>query len=192
MSRAIFDGARRSEEICGSSNIHAGNVPRIYTADVGEGTPADLAAIDAATEPLTDDAELNAEQTGFPAGGVASAGEVVLEDTELLVALDANSGALTRMRRKSTGWVIERRSHLAVSFRLLAPLPGRRDKFVLGQKQRALKVEKLSDRQVGIEFVTPAGKRAVVVVNTESNRAIAARVSLPNPGPSRSSDARAT
>ena len=56
------------------------------------------------------------------------------------------------MESKSTGWVIERRPDLAVSFRLHAPLPNRRDNFVLGQKQRAARVERLSGHQVRIEW----------------------------------------
>jgi hypothetical protein len=46
--------------------------------------------------------ELCAEQ-------VAGAGEVILEDDALLVAFDRQSGALTRLHRKQTGWVVERR-----------------------------------------------------------------------------------
>ena len=110
---------------------------------------ASLAAIGA----LTDSAELRGEESNPLAGTEAAlAGEVVLEDKELLVAFDTGSGALTRMQRKSMDWVIERRPHLGVSFRLLAPLPHRRDNFVLGEKQRAVKVEKLSARQVRIEW----------------------------------------
>ena len=82
----------------------------------------------------------------------ALADEVVLEDSALRVAFDSASGALTSFESKSTNWVIERRPQLAASFRLHAPLPGRRDNFVLGQKQRAARVEKLSDREVRIEW----------------------------------------
>src|ERR1035438_7037099 len=74
----------------------------------------------------------------------AAADEIVLEDNALLAAFDTGSGALTRLESKATGWVVERRPELAVSFRLHAPLPDRRDNFVLGQKQRAAKVERLS------------------------------------------------
>ena len=82
----------------------------------------------------------------------AAANEIILEDNAILAAFDANSGALTRLENKSTGWMIERRPELADSFQLHAPLPNRRDNFVLGQKQRAAKVEKLSDHQVRIEW----------------------------------------
>ncbi len=87
--------------------------------------------------------DLHAQQTAASEG-------VVLEDSELLVAFDKASGALTRMERKSTSWPIQRRPALGVSFRMLAPMPDRRDNFILGQKQRAASVEKISENQVRI------------------------------------------
>ncbi len=83
---------------------------------------------------------------------LASVHETVLEDRDLLVAFDTESGALTRMERKSARWTIQRRPALGVSFRLLAPLPNRRDNFVLGSKQRAASVEKVSDNQVRLQW----------------------------------------
>lgn len=78
--------------------------------------------------------------------------DMVLEDDELLVGFDKSSGALTRLERKSTHWVIERRPALGVSFRLLAPLPDRRDNFVLGRKQKAAEVTKTSDHEVQLRW----------------------------------------
>jgi hypothetical protein len=95
---------------------------------------------------LTADVDLTAEQAA------AASGEVVLQDNEFLVAFDRTSGALTRMEYKPTGWMIERRPALGSSFRLLAPLPGRRDNFVLGQKQKAVEVKKTSDHQVELRW----------------------------------------
>lgn len=46
---------------------------------------------------------------------------VTLQDAKLLVTFDSDSGALTRLEDKSTGWVFERRSEFGVSFRLHAP-----------------------------------------------------------------------
>jgi hypothetical protein len=80
------------------------------------------------------------------------AAEVTLQDKTLLAAFDANSGALTRLEDKSTHWVIERRPELGVSFRLHAPLPNRRDNFVLGEKQPAAEVKKLSDNRLTLEW----------------------------------------
>jgi hypothetical protein len=82
----------------------------------------------------------------------AFAGEVTLEDNSLLVAFDTDSGALTRMVNKTTGWTIERRPELGVSFRLFAPLPNRRWDPVLGQKQHAVEVKKISDNQVELQW----------------------------------------
>src|ERR1035437_2168480 len=82
----------------------------------------------------------------------AFGGEVTLEDNSLLVAFDTDSGALTRLENKATHWIIERRPELGVSFRLFAPLPDRRFNPVLGQKQRAVEVKKLSDQQVRLQW----------------------------------------
>jgi hypothetical protein len=103
---------------------------------------AGLAAIGA----LTDNVELSAAQAA------SASGEVVLQDSDLLVAFDPVSGALTRMERKSTRWTIERRPALGVSFRLHAPLPEQRTNFVLGTKQRAASVEKISESQVRVQW----------------------------------------
>jgi hypothetical protein len=100
----------------------------------------------AAIATMADNVELSAEQAA------EAAGEVVLQDEELLIAFDVVSGALVRMERKSTHWPIERRPALGISFRLHAPLPNRRDNFVLGSKQRAVKVEKISEGEVSLQW----------------------------------------
>jgi Domain of unknown function (DUF6259) len=93
---------------------------------------------------------LTAEMELSTAQAADIAGEVILEDSEFLVAFDPASGALTRMEHKPTNWIVERRPALGASFRMLVPIPGRRTNFVLGQKQKAASVEKISDRQVRI------------------------------------------
>lgn len=103
---------------------------------------AGLAAMGA----LTENIDLSAEQAA------SVAGEVVLQDSELVVAFDTIFGALTRMERKSSRWPIQRRPALGVSFRLLVPLPNRRANFVLGSKQRAVSVEKISEDQVRLQW----------------------------------------
>jgi len=82
----------------------------------------------------------------------ASAAEVILEDDHTLAAFDSDSGALTRLVNKPTGWKIERRPELGVSFRLHAPLPDRRDNFVLGTKQHAAFVRKASPNSVELQW----------------------------------------
>ena len=85
-------------------------------------------------------------------GQSARSADVVLEDDSLIVAFDSDSGGLTRLENKSTHWTIERRPELAVSFRLHAPLPGRRDNYILGQKQRAAEVVKTSGHEARFQW----------------------------------------
>ena len=94
---------------------------------------------------LTVGGELHAQQ-------FASEHEVVLEDQELVVAFNRESGALTRMERKATQWMIQSRPALGASFRLLAPLPKRHDNYILGHKQRATGVTKVSANQVLLQW----------------------------------------
>jgi len=101
-----------------------------------------------------------AEGTGL---ADATGAEVVIEDRDQLVAFDKKSGALTRLARKKGNWVVECRPELGVSFRLLAPLPRQRANFVLGQKQTAATVERLSDTQVRIVWNDPVSEHDGVV-----------------------------
>ncbi len=103
------------------------------------------------------------------------AGQVVLEDNQLLAAFDTDSGALTRLENKATHWTIERRPELGVSFRLHAPLPDRRANFVLGQKQRAVEVKKLSDNQVRLQWKNLVSEHGGILPMT-----ITAKVTLTN------------
>lgn len=98
----------------------------------------------AALATVIDSVEMSAAQ--------AQPAEVVLQDSEILIAFDRESGAITRMVHKATQWTIERRPELGVSFRMLAPLPHQHANFVLGSKQRATKVEKISDNQVRLQW----------------------------------------
>ena len=93
---------------------------------------------------------LTAEMELSTAHAADIAGEVVLQDSEFLVAFDPATGALTRMEHRPTSWIVERRPAFGASFRMLVPIPGRRANFVLGQKQKAANVEKISDSQVRI------------------------------------------
>jgi hypothetical protein len=77
--------------------------------------------------------------------------EVIIQDDSLLVAFDAGTGALVRMERKSTHWLIERRPELGTSFRMLVPLPKQRSNYIMGQGQPA-RVEKISEHEVRIHW----------------------------------------
>ena len=120
------------------------------TSLVNSDVPAPIAV-------LSESGELSFEPTA------PGTGELVLEDEELLVAFDRTTGALTRMQRKTTQWTIERRPALAASFRLHAPMRGRRDNFVIGNKQRATGVEKIASNQVRIQWKNLGSEHAGVL-----------------------------
>jgi len=82
----------------------------------------------------------------------AAASEIVLQDTKLLAAFDSDTGALIRLQNLETGWLMQRRPELGVSFRMHAPLADRRDNFILGQKQHATKAEKISPTEAHFQW----------------------------------------
>ena len=93
-----------------------------------------------------------ADPIALRASGPPSSNELLLEDEFLRIAFDTGSGALIGMQEKSNGWIIQRRPELGVSFRLHAPLAHRRDNFVLGQKQKAASVQRLSGNRVRLHW----------------------------------------
>jgi hypothetical protein len=90
--------------------------------------------------------------TAVLAGPAAFGREVTLRDKSLIVAFDADSGALTRLESKSPSWKMQGRPDQGVSFRLTAETPDHQDTVVLGQKQRAVEVKKLSRHQVQLRW----------------------------------------
>lgn len=129
----------------------------------------------------------NLEMTAAQAAEVA--GEVVLEDQDLVVAFDPGSGALVRMERKSTRWPIHRRPAFGVSFRMLAPLPKQRTNYILGQKQRATSVEKVAPNQVRLQWKNLVSEHggpmdiALTAVVTLKNGVLNFETSLENNSP---------
>lgn len=105
----------------------------------------------------------------------ALAGEVTLKDKSFVVSFDTDSGALTRLENPVTHWVIERRPELGVSFRLNALSADQRDHGVLGQKQRAAEVKKISDQQLRLQWKGLTSERGGVLPVT-----LTALVSLTN------------
>ena len=51
------------------------------------------------------------------------------------LAIDRCTGALARVESKETGWRVTDRYDLAAGFRLLIPLPGRRNNLAYGEQQ---------------------------------------------------------
>jgi Domain of unknown function (DUF6259) len=113
--------------------------------------------------------------TTILAAAPAFAHEVTLNDDSIFVAFDSNSGALTRLEDKTTHWIIERRPELGVSFRLTALTDDHRDNFVLGRKQKAVEVKKISAHQVCLQWKNLISERGGVLPMT-----LTAVVSLTN------------
>ncbi|MDR2472301.1 MAG: DUF6259 domain-containing protein [Tannerella sp.] len=82
----------------------------------------------------------------------ANCAEIILQDAAFRVAFDSETGALTRFENKTTGWVMQRRAELGVSFRMHVPTDTRRHDFILGYNMKADKVEKISDSEVRMQW----------------------------------------
>jgi Domain of unknown function (DUF6259) len=109
------------------------------------------------------------------AGSSVYAGEVTLKDKSWAATFDTDSGALTKLENKSLHWNVEQRPELGVSFRLNAPLADHRDDFVLGQKQKAIEVKKISAHQIQLQWKNLISERGHVLPMT-----LTAVVSLTN------------
>jgi hypothetical protein len=109
------------------------------------------------------------------ARSAAFAGEVTLKDKSFVATFDTDSGALTKLENKLLHWTIECRPELGVSFRLNAPLADHKDNFVLGQKQKAVEVRKLSAHQVRLQWKNLVSEHGDVLPIT-----LTAMVSLTN------------
>jgi len=103
------------------------------------------------------------------------AGEVLLQDDTWVAAFDSDSGALTRLENQPLHWRVEQRPELGASFRLNAPLADGRDNLVLGRKQRAAAVQKLSEHQIRLQWQHLVSERGGVLPLT-----LTAIVSLTN------------
>lgn len=66
---------------------------------------------------------------------------IVLEDANIQAVFDAQTGALVGLLNKPTGWSVQSRPELGLSFRMMAPLPRRRNNPILGGEQAPPKVE---------------------------------------------------
>ena len=74
-----------------------------------------------------------AEQQG--AGGQLDSA-IVLENELLKAVFSRENGALIQLVAKPTNWHIHRRAELGRNFRMLVPVPGRRNNPVLGERQQ--------------------------------------------------------
>ncbi len=76
-----------------------------------------------------------------------SKNELILENKQLKAIFDAQNGALLSFTSKTTGWKIQKRSALSLSFELLVPASGKRNNPVLGSKQKLFSAEVAPDKK---------------------------------------------
>lgn len=81
-----------------------------------------------------------------------SAAEVVLQDKQMLVSINSTTGALTQLVYTTTHWHIDRKWRGADSFRMLVPIKGRRNNWILGSMQRAADVRRVNKHTVEIQW----------------------------------------
>ena len=70
---------------------------------------------------------------------------MVLANETLRLEFDPDTGALIHVATADGGWQILDRPGLGLSFRLLVPLPNRRNNNVFGEQQRVASVETAPD-----------------------------------------------
>src|SRR5579875_4048754 len=64
------------------------------------------------------------------------------------LGIDRRTGALARFESTETGWRVQDRPELGAGFRLLIPLPGRRNNIAYGEQQEPPRIEQASDSEV--------------------------------------------
>ena len=77
---------------------------------------------------------------------------IVLENSRIRAGFDARTGALTELIAKDSGWTIQRRHELGLSFQMLLPLPDRRNNPVLGADQDAPEIDRPDDNRLVITW----------------------------------------
>lgn len=70
---------------------------------------------------------------------------ITLENEALRLVFSADNGALVGLLARGTNWAIITRPSLGLSFRLLLPLPDRRNNPVYGEKQTVSRIEQAPD-----------------------------------------------
>jgi hypothetical protein len=68
------------------------------------------------------------------------------------LAIDRGTGAIARLESTETGWRVTDRPELAAGFRLLIPLPGRRNNLALGEQQEPPQIEQVTDSEIVLSW----------------------------------------
>ena len=70
-----------------------------------------------------------------PSSKIAECENIHLESKTFEAVFSKETGALLRLTNTKTGWNIQARSTLGLSFKMLVPLPDRKNNQVLGENQ---------------------------------------------------------
>jgi hypothetical protein len=68
------------------------------------------------------------------------------------IAIDPRTGAIARLESTETGWRVQDRPELGAGFRLLIPLPGRRNNLAYGEQQDPPTIHQASDTEITLSW----------------------------------------
>ncbi|HSZ41890.1 MAG TPA: DUF6259 domain-containing protein [Trebonia sp.] len=68
------------------------------------------------------------------------------------IAIDPRTGAIARLESAETGWRVQDRPALGAGFRLLVPLPGRRNNLVYGQEQDPPSLDRVGATEIVLSW----------------------------------------
>lgn len=66
---------------------------------------------------------------------------IVLENEKIRAEFDPRTGALVELLARDTGWAVQRRHELGLSFQMILPLPQRRNNPIMGNEQDAPEID---------------------------------------------------
>lgn len=75
-----------------------------------------------------------------------------LADQGIRLAIDRRTGAIARLESTETGWRVQGRPELAAGFRLLIPLPGRRNNLAYGEHQEPPEVQQVAGSEIVLSW----------------------------------------
>ena len=90
--------------------------------------------------------------TGTTGTGTGEADWLRLAGQGIRLAVDRRTGALARLESAQTGWRPQDRPEYAIGFRLLIPLPGRRNNLAYGERQQPPEVVEASDTAIELSW----------------------------------------
>lgn len=77
---------------------------------------------------------------------------VHLAGKEIRLSIDRRTGAIARLESAETGWRVQDRPELAAGFRLLIPLPDRRNNLAYGERQEPPGIRQHGDSEIELSW----------------------------------------